>query len=143
MKRGLAGLANPLWAMQGSNLRPLPCETEQERLQRLAPGGPGSQGVGIPRVEAGAASLGVPPVAPVRSPSSTRLLPGTRRAGPAAPAITVPPERLLTVGEVAALLRVSTATIYAMCKRGELPAVRVSNSIRIVVTAIRELLVHK
>ena len=40
--------------------------------------------------------------------------------------------RLFTVKEVAAELRVSTATVHAMVKRGELEHVRVSNSIRIV-----------
>jgi excisionase family DNA binding protein len=41
--------------------------------------------------------------------------------------------RLLTVKEVAALLRVSAATVYAPVERGELPHVRVSNAIRVVV----------
>jgi excisionase family DNA binding protein len=39
--------------------------------------------------------------------------------------------RLLTVREVAERLSVSTATIYALCERGELPHVRISNAIRI------------
>lgn len=38
--------------------------------------------------------------------------------------------RLLTVRELAELLTVSTATIYAMVERGELACVRISNSIR-------------
>lgn len=42
--------------------------------------------------------------------------------------------RTFTVKEVAKLLRVCTATVYSMVERGELPQVRVSNSIRIVVT---------
>jgi excisionase family DNA binding protein len=37
---------------------------------------------------------------------------------------------LLTVREVATLLRVSTATIYALAARQELPHVRVSNALR-------------
>jgi excisionase family DNA binding protein len=41
---------------------------------------------------------------------------------------------LLTVKEAAAILRVCTATVYVMIERGELPHVRVSNSIRIVIT---------
>jgi excisionase family DNA binding protein len=40
-------------------------------------------------------------------------------------------ERLLSVGEVAELLRVCTAIVYALVARGELPHVRVSNAIRI------------
>jgi len=38
---------------------------------------------------------------------------------------------LLSVREVAARLGVSTATIYKLCERGELPHVRISNAIRI------------
>jgi excisionase family DNA binding protein len=43
---------------------------------------------------------------------------------------------LLTVKEVATVLRVSTATVYAMCERGELVHARVSNSIRVSVEAL-------
>jgi excisionase family DNA binding protein len=39
--------------------------------------------------------------------------------------------RLLTVREVAERLRVSTATVYTLCKRGELAHVRIANSIRV------------
>jgi excisionase family DNA binding protein len=40
------------------------------------------------------------------------------------------PAPLLTVREVATLLRVSPATIYALAARQELPHVRVSNALR-------------
>jgi excisionase family DNA binding protein len=40
-------------------------------------------------------------------------------------------DHLLTVREVAKRLGVSTATVYALCNRGELVHVRVSNAIRI------------
>jgi excisionase family DNA binding protein len=40
------------------------------------------------------------------------------------------PAPLLTVRDVAGLLRVSTATIYALAARGELPPVRISNALR-------------
>ena len=39
--------------------------------------------------------------------------------------------RLLKVGEVAERLGVSTATVYALCKRGALRHVRVANAIRV------------
>ncbi len=39
--------------------------------------------------------------------------------------------RLLTVREVADRLAVCTATIYALCARGEIRHMRVSNAIRI------------
>jgi len=40
-------------------------------------------------------------------------------------------DRLLTVREAARRLAVSTATVYGLCGRGELPHVRISNAIRI------------
>jgi excisionase family DNA binding protein len=40
-------------------------------------------------------------------------------------------EQLLTVREVAARLAVSTATVYALCERGQLRHVRISNAIRV------------
>ena len=39
--------------------------------------------------------------------------------------------RLLTVREVAGRLAVSTATIYALCERGQIRHVRISNAIRV------------
>jgi excisionase family DNA binding protein len=39
--------------------------------------------------------------------------------------------RFVTVGEVAALLRVSTMTVYRLVQAGQLPAVRVGRSYRI------------
>jgi excisionase family DNA binding protein len=43
---------------------------------------------------------------------------------------------LLTVREAARVLRVSTATVYKLCTRGELGHVRVLNSIRILSEAL-------
>jgi len=40
-------------------------------------------------------------------------------------------DELLTVRETATRLKVSTATVYALCDRGELPHFRVLNSIRV------------
>jgi excisionase family DNA binding protein len=45
-------------------------------------------------------------------------------------------KELFTVKEAAWILRVCTATVYSMLERGELPHVRVGNSIRIVVSAL-------
>jgi excisionase family DNA binding protein len=39
--------------------------------------------------------------------------------------------RLLTVAEVAAVMRVSTMTVYRLIKSGELPAVRIGHNYRI------------
>jgi len=41
------------------------------------------------------------------------------------------PERFLTVREAARRLKVSTATVYKACARGEMPCVRVLNVLRI------------
>jgi len=42
------------------------------------------------------------------------------------------------VREVAERLSVSTATIYTLCERGELPHVRISNAIRIEPAGLEE-----
>jgi excisionase family DNA binding protein len=47
---------------------------------------------------------------------------------------------VLTVREVAARLRISTATVYAMCRREELAHFRVSNAIRVPEGALAKLL---
>jgi len=46
------------------------------------------------------------------------------------------PAPLLTVGEVATRLRVSRATNYRLVQAGALPALRISNSIRIPLEAL-------
>jgi excisionase family DNA binding protein len=47
-------------------------------------------------------------------------------------------EALLAVREVAARLGVSTATVYALCERGDLKHVRVLNAIRIAESDLAE-----
>jgi excisionase family DNA binding protein len=42
-----------------------------------------------------------------------------------------PIDRLLSVRDVAATLSVSTATVYGLCRDGQLPHVRVLNTIRV------------
>ncbi|MBK9516171.1 MAG: helix-turn-helix domain-containing protein [Anaeromyxobacter sp.] len=53
--------------------------------------------------------------------------------------VSAEPERMLTVLEVARLLRVSTATVYKLCERGELAHVRVLNALRIPQLALHSL----
>ncbi len=48
--------------------------------------------------------------------------------------------KLLTVNEVAELMRVSRMTVYRLIHSGELPAVRAGKSFRIPVNAVKELL---
>jgi len=45
-------------------------------------------------------------------------------------------DRLLTVREVAAFLRVSTRTVYALCDEGKLPHIRIANAIRVQPAAV-------
>ena len=45
---------------------------------------------------------------------------------------------LLTVAEVAKRLAVSRATVYALCERGELRHLRVSNAIRVIPADLEE-----
>ena len=82
------------------------------------------------------------PKAGISSPLVTSLLQASadvsgnlRRAGNANSEVQVSPSgvQLLTVREVAATLRVCTATVYDMIEREELEHVRVSNAIRVVV----------
>lgn len=49
------------------------------------------------------------------------------------------PENLLTVAEVATVLKVCTATVYRMVKEGQLPAVRIVNAVRVPRTALARL----
>jgi excisionase family DNA binding protein len=45
-------------------------------------------------------------------------------------------DSLLTVREVAAYLRVSSRTVYALCDQGKVPHVRIANAIRIETSAL-------
>jgi hypothetical protein len=56
-------------------------------------------------------------------------LPGLNKLSGVAPGT-----QLRTVKQVAAVMKVSTWMVYAMIERGELPHVRVSNAIQVVVT---------
>jgi excisionase family DNA binding protein len=53
--------------------------------------------------------------------------------------ITLGLPELLTVSEVAALVRVSKMTIYRMIQKGELPAITVGKSYRVPLAAVRRL----
>ncbi len=109
------------WALQDSNLGPIGYESNSESVQRVA-------AAPNPSFSLGSES-------PTQSNASQRngefrkkfvpsLSPTFRR-------ITVGGDHLLSVREAAARLDVSTATVYKLCERDELPHVRVSNAIRI------------
>ena len=77
----------------------------------------------------GAAADAVAPVGRPRTlPHVTPVLPTFGRRSTRLSALDAP---LLSVRETAERLRVSTATVYALCGRGELRHVRVSNAIRL------------
>ena len=76
---------------------------------------------------------GDPTEVPLRTDFAGKHYPGTTqetasRRGPRGGAPL--PSKLLKVRDVAGILQVSTATIYVLCERGELPHVRVGNGIR-------------
>ncbi len=48
--------------------------------------------------------------------------------------------RLLTVREVAAVLRVCGATVYRLCAKNALEHVRISNAVRVPASAVERLL---
>jgi excisionase family DNA binding protein len=77
------------------------------------------------------------PLAGFRSPLVTTLLQATRPQRGDETRKSCPTSSVLTVREAAEILKVSTATVYALVQRGELPHVRVSNAIRIVLTVPR------
>ena len=88
------------------------------RSARVAPGHLASYPVDKTGVDGDAGSHTVAPLPPVETPFGAFVV--RDAVG-----------QLLTVREVAALLRVSRATIYRLVQTGALPTLRVSNSIRI------------
>jgi excisionase family DNA binding protein len=53
------------------------------------------------------------------------------------------PEKLFRIEEVARFLRVSKATVYKLCKRGDLAHSRISNAIRVTPTDLEGFLLHR
>ena len=90
---------------------------------RLGESSKRSQSVGSARVGAGGRVQPLHGVAPFSSPFAAPVLQGSRGLSPVG--------RWLTVADVAGCLGVSTATVYGLCKRGELGHVRVANAIRV------------
>jgi excisionase family DNA binding protein len=108
-------------------------------LEGLASFGKPAQSLDARDVPAGADRRGL---AGVRSPEAPQEPHGTAQhaRGDTSDAVAalIPPRRLrslsgglLTVREVAAELKTSTAAVYRLCERGDLAHVRVSNAVRI------------
>jgi excisionase family DNA binding protein len=79
---------------------------------------------------------GHPPAPPPTSPSHPKNAGRPDDSGD--PLVQLP--QVLTVREVAAILRVGRNQLYEAVARGELPAVRIGRTIRIPTTALRDLL---
>jgi excisionase family DNA binding protein len=113
-----------MWAEQGSNLRQAPCKGGPPTTAGLGVSSDSFGAVGESRREV----LG--PVGANWGDSS--LVSGTLPArGPRLRVVDGGATRLLTVRQVASKLGVSTATVYKLAERGELPHLRVSNAIRV------------
>ena len=89
----------------------------------MAPGASASQPVGNPGSDP---ALAVQPLAPDGTLATPHGAPVVRNSGGAGRLA-----RLLTVREVAERLAVCTATVYALCERGDIQHLRVSNAIRV------------
>ncbi len=109
---------------QDSNLRPL----GPEGPSRISRESPDVQVLANSQAPGAAADAVAPVGRPRTLPHVTPVLPTSGRRSPRLSALDAP---LLSVRETAERLRVSTATIYALCGRGELRHVRVSNAIRL------------
>ena len=103
-------------------------------------GGQSEECPGVPSASQPCGSLGEAAPAPVQpsqpfagipKPFVPAVSPGAARAAGRLRALDGDAGRLLTVREASERLAVSTATVYTLCERGELPHVRVSNAIRI------------
>ncbi len=109
------------WALQDSNLGPIGYEPTPESVQRFAEAAKSSFSLGT---EGSTQSSSSQRNGEIRKKFVPSLSPTFR-------GITVGADHLLSAREVAARLGVSTATVYKLCERSELPHVRVSNAIRI------------
>src|SRR5467141_4005589 len=108
------------WALQDSNLRPLPCQPASRGWQHLVPSD-------TFRNHEGHTSA--------HHPADSHDLVGVRR-GLAAFLLQEPAGALLSVREVAKLLGVSTPIVYRLCELGDLAHVHVNHAIRIAPEAV-------
>jgi excisionase family DNA binding protein len=119
----------------GSAVRPAGIEPAafgfEARSENVGAGRPGSQAFVSFGREGDRASAPLGAIRPDSSPVfGTRSERPTGR-GPALAVLEGGRDNLLSVRQVADRLRVSTATVYSLCERGEIPHLRVSNAIRV------------
>ena len=116
------------WALQDSNLRPLPCESAQGSRQTYTSLIKSSQSLEITKRSSSDLRPALAPFFPQLGPNWVQCLSskhcparGSRGA-------------LLSVRQVAQFLGVSTAIVYRICERRDLVHVRIGNTIRIALT---------
>ena len=128
-----APLAENQWALQDSNLGPIGYEQASESVQPFATAAKGSDSFAMVGESESNASQ---QIGSLRTNFVPALSPSFR-------AISGGVSHLLTVREVAALLSVCRATIYALCDRGELPHIRISNAIRVALRDLAEFIADR
>ena len=113
------------WALQDSNLRPLPCESAQGSRQTYTSLIKSSQSLEITKPSGSDLRHDLAPLSRQLGPNWVQHLSskqfsarGSRQA-------------LLSIRQVAQFLHVSTATVYRLCEVGELAHLRVSHAIRV------------
>ena len=122
---------NSWWALQDSNLRPLPCESPKGGRQTYTSLIQSSQSLEIEKRLGSDLWPDLAPFFPRVGPNSVQRLSSKHLGSPGAPLA------LLSVRKVAQLLGVSTATVYRLCQRRELPHFRVSHTIRVRLVDLR------
>ena len=121
-------MAGDYWSgRQDLNLRPLGPERPNADPHGVAPGHLASYPFDNTGVAGAAGSHTLAPLPPVATPFGALVV---RQVGSG---------DLLTVGEVAARLRVSKATVYRLVQAGAIACLRVSNAIRVPSGALRNL----
>ncbi len=103
------------------NLRPLGPEAASPLVDGLGPSGTGPDSLAISDAGSGSAPEGV-------ARNGQDGIESWAPVGRASLVFGV--ERLLTVRQVAARLNVCRATIYSMVERGDLPRIRIGNTVR-------------
>jgi excisionase family DNA binding protein len=113
------------WALQDSNLRPLPCESARGSRQTYTDLVKSSQSLDIAESARSDLRHDLAPFFSRLGPNWVQCLSSNHfRVGSSRHA-------LLAVRQVAQFLGVSTATVYRLCERGDLVHVRVSHGIRV------------
>jgi len=113
------------WALQDSNLRPLPCESLKRGGQTYTSLIKFSQSLKITKSDRSDLRHDLAPFFPRLGPNWVQCLSSKHFSAECSR------EALVSVRQVAELLGVSTATIYRLCEHGELTHLRVSHAIRI------------